>query len=779
MLIHALQRCLRSGVVAYGLCAAIVAAVLSPILFRPGFPAYQQDWSWSARSAWVLAGAIGHISAWNPFGLGSPNALASANPLNFIIALPALVVSGFDAGKIVLASTFLIATFGVLSLSRLSNAPYALGVIAAVAYATSPVAMNELGAGHSGFLFAYALTPWLVAASADCARAAAPHRVATVGLFAALCTIQPQYVVFAPCCALMGGLIGAPRLSWKPAIVAVVGTAVAMLPTAIALSASRAYLDQLFLPSQAGWESLLSTSWPDVLWQTHYIVPYYEQSIGGHDFAIRALAVLSIAAMAIAMRGVVRIATLALTLVALFFLLGTYPPVGFVWQYLYAHEVWAEAFRETTTAGGMLALAYTLAILASYRYTPLAAIIAAVGIIASAPFLAGAVSTIAPNVIPPPFAAPISRSDISRTAALPVTPPISYHGSRGGVDIFGLGTPTEPGIAEYPALFPIPLLDATTCGCEAWFRDLLIRFGVAHIAARKGFVSLDLIRQRARPIGSDTVKSSNVGSAGLIAFATSSEPQPLSYKITISPGSVGLSGALGVLPGTRGAAAIAQFVAPHTLVDNPKEGWVALDRWRSLDSALGATAGGIATTTRKRLALRLPNGGWSILHSGADIRVTGSATVVLPASTLPRWDALPSNAMQLSGAGGRVVIYRVARGSAIVPRGPFASITPTRVRRSIPWQIKVDAPFDPRATYMLVFRDRFSRYWAISGADVLWHGVADGFGNAFVIRGASASLTITYAAESAFLVASVVVWIIEISAVVCWLLGALHRRLEI
>lgn len=63
-------------------------------------------------------------------------------------------------------------------------------------------------------------------------------------------------------------------------------------------------------------------------------------------------------------------------------------------------------------------------------------------------------------------------------------------------------------------------------------------------------------------------------------------------------------------------------------------------------------------------------------------------------------------------------------------------------------------------TSLLIFRERFSTGWRISGAKVLWHGVADGRANAFLIQTAGRDLTIVYAPKP-FLLLAAVSWFLQ------------------
>jgi hypothetical protein len=50
----------------------------------------------------------------------------------------------------------------------------------------------------------------------------------------------------------------------------------------------------------------------------------------------------------------------------------------------------------------------------------------------------------------------------------------------------------------------------------------------------------------------------------------------------------------------------------------------------------------------------------------------------------------------------------------------------------------------------LIFRDRYSPGWRVSGARTIWHGMADGYANAWLVEDVRANVSLEYGPQDVF-----------------------------
>jgi hypothetical protein len=767
---------------AYAASAVIAALVLMPIVAHPGIPAYQHDWSWPPDRGSALGGVIGHLSTWNPQGLGFPNALASANVINLLIPLPSVLVDPGIALRIALITAFASAAVGATrAAGRIMKAPAWCAVAAGFAYCTSPILLDNLGAGHIGFWFAYAMLPWALWFGFESVTASpnAPWLLG-IALLGSLITIQPQFLVFGFIAALAGAFLGNARRAHLPAAAFVVGGAVSLLPVLVAIDGARSYLDLLYPHPQIGWERLLSTPWPEVVWNANYVVPYYALANAAGLPYLQLFGAIALASILVMrpLRYALAVAFLALS--GMFFATGVLGPAHALWASLYAHFYPATAFRDASSGAAVISLAYALAVGASWRRTYVAAPLIVLLVAASIPFLFGATAGIARNVVLPREAgirSIVARLPLGRIASTPFVSPIVFGNAPGGIDVDAIADGSHPSLAEYPTLPPITSIGTMRYDSPGVL-NALSHMGVVGIAFRPGFSSGDLGKGRVNQEAPTASGLQVLASDGLISFARLAQTEPLTYRTLLPRGTVGVDAPVGSLPPKAASEAVEINDLRNAPVgDDPMTGWVLLTRWYALDHSLSTFGRGLVTESHKPLALDLSAGNWWLLHSGGRLSIR-SVTLLrfLPAAATPRWDRLSSDGhLVLRSLDRDAAVYRFARGRAVgLPIGRYAGASAS-YSLTAPWRADVTAQSNAPGPWLLVFRFRYSPNWRIAGATVLWHGLAEGYANGFVLTSLPRAFFIYYQPQTLFVIACTGVWIFQFALGVLCLRSSLRR----
>jgi hypothetical protein len=758
---------------AYLSSAILAVLALMPIVAHPGIPAYQHDWSWPPDSRSVLAGIIGHVSAWDPQGLGFPNALASANPINLILPLPAIFFDSGIALRIALIAAFAAGAVGTtLASARIMDAPPWAACAAALVYSTSPVLLDNLGAGHIGFWYAYAMLPFAVWLGFESVRTG-PRLSYLFGicLLGSLITIQPQFAAFGLGATIAGAIMANPRWLPIPASAFLIGALISLMPVFVALNSAQHYLDWLYPRPQIGWERLLSTPWPDVIWITNYVVPYYARSNAAGVPYLEVFSVIALLAIA-AVRPLRHLLALAfLALLGIFLATGVLGPAHSLWWSLYAHIYPATAFRDASSGESLIALAYALILAASWRRTYVAAPLVVLVTAAFAPLLLGGAASIARNVLLPrdvAIRAEVATLPRGRIASTPLAAPVIYDATPGGVDVDAIADSNHPSLAEYPTLPPLTTIAAAGRFDRPWVGDALSRMGVVALVERPGFWSGDLVRQGEQQHVAHVAGVRMIRSDGMVAFARASTDEPLTYKNALPVDTTGLDSPDGPLPpqGANEAAFVLEFQR-LTLGDDPTSGWALLTRWYALDRSEPTIGQGTVTESSVPLSVPLSRGKWWLLHSGGRLNVvSGAAHSVLLASPTPRWDAVRSDRqIVLRSIDREAVVYRLARGrEGNIPVRRFSPATWSYALRS-PWRTDVQARSKAKGPWLLVFRTRYSPGWHVEGTTAVWHGVADGYANAFLLTALPRQFSIYYEPQKAFIAACAFVWLIQLTLV--------------
>lgn len=750
----------------YAVCAIAGLAMLSPILFHPGLPAYRQDWSWPFTARDVLTGELNQMSTWNPEGLGSPNALASNNILNLLMAGPAFIMGGVGAAKITLCFAVIGASLSAAwAARRTTDATASSAVAAGVLYITLPPLVNKIGAGHVAWWLAYAILPLIYERAVEFGRHRALAVLAQLALLQALSVVQPQFALFGFVACVGGALGSGASAALAVGAASLFGSVVSLAPSAVAFWASRSYIAWLYQAPRVAWEATLSSSLGAALWTGGYFAQYYQRAVAGHVALAQAACAGAVCAFAALPRRQLTGILLVFT-VGVLFVSGTLGPAASIWRYLFAHVAAATAFRELYDASCLTALAYSLAVasLGRIRYGQYAAVLLAA--ISAAPFAAGALSRVAPNVVAPSWSseAMLHRFQPGRVAAFPLATPLSLDGrTPGGVDVLAPRDATHPSLSEYPTLFPLTVQSLSHCYCEAWFVNAMERDGVSTVLNRGDLSSLDLARQGFGAPSAPVLRSLHPDP--LVSAYRRAVQAPLLATIALPRDTVGIEDARGPFPGNQGVDQALALPQPTMASDDPRLGWSTLERsYARSASPYAMLPYGVTTSSNMPLHMSVPAGRWSILYAATSPVVIRASTRSrrLPASVRPTWASIASaGSLSIANVAGVATVFRVARGGVRLPYGSYAAPPAVWARRAHPWEVDISTTATARPI-LLVFRERYAAGWTIHGARTLWHGVADGYANAYVIKEETSQLTIRYDPQHTFWIAAFFSWCTEL-----------------
>ena len=777
----------RAWAWAYAVSAALAVLTLLPILIRPGFPAYQHDWSWPPDTRSILNGVIGHLSTWDAQGLGFPNALASPNVINLLVAVPAAIGGAELAVRFVLLVPFVAASVGiVLVCARVVSAPAWCSIAASVAYVTSPVLLSNLGAGHVGFWYSYAMLPYVLWLSFESARSRNRIFLMLLCLLGSLITIQPQFAAFGLAVAIAGGIMGSPRSAWLPSAVFLAGALVSLIPVFVAIHSSGGYIDLIYPRPELGWERVLSTPLPDVIWTTNYVVPYYAQAtIPASFFALQVFSGLALVSIVLVRPARYAIAIGLLAIGGILIATGVLGPAQALWSFLFANFYPATVLRDASNGTVLLALAYAFAMAASWRRVYVTLPLVACLAIAAFPFLAGRSALIVNNVVLPRYSQiqnEIGSLPKGRIASMPLVAPVVFDGANGGIDVAAVSDAAHPSLAEYPTIAPLTSIAAVDDTTAAWFVGALSRMGVVGLVQRPDFWSDDLRRQGVRQSLPKTADLTAIASSGELFFPSASVREPLSYRTILQPNVAGLTSPDGPLPGrgSNEAVRVADLYYRTWLDDDPHSGWTLLSRWYGLDPSESTFGQGLVTLSSTQLLVSLPRGDWWLLHSGGPLTLrSGTFHAIVPSSAEPRWDPVSSDGrLALRAVGGEAIAYRLAQGNAAnVPLRQFGSASVVTYSTPNPWRVNFLTKTHSSGPWLLVFRARYAPGWKVLGAREQWHGIADGYANAFVLSDLPKSLSLYYEPERAFLACCIAVWLFQLGLVaLCLDQARLNRK---
>jgi len=340
--------------------------------------------------------------------------------------------------------------------------------------------------------------------------------------------------------------------------------------------------------------------------------------------------------------------------------------------------------------------------------------------------------------------------------------PLARNGNQpGGVDLFAPHNPRHPALTEYPMHFPLTGLALSGSFDDPWWKSWVETTGAVAAVVRPNYRS----DQGGVSVGTAAGHSWSfmpLSGRPQIEFVENTRPLPLSFK-SAAAGDVMLSTPLDPLPGEGGPPSVIVPI-PTLTTDDPSDDWVSLDRSRIVaPDPASTTRDGVVTVSERPLQITVPDGQWWLLAQSRSVmrlEQRGFASEVRPVE--PTWVPLsPSpGTITVQSIGGAAAVYRIARGSSELPMPPFGSAVVRKVMRTLPWSVSVDVGNRSGDQFMLIFRDRYSDAWQISGARTLWHGIADGYANAFLLTELTPNIRIEYAPQRTFLALTLLCWVI-------------------
>ena len=210
--------------------AIAAASVMLPFWLHAGVPAYNQDWgSFPLFRAQMASWVSYAITGWQPDGLGHPNAFPFIAPLQvFAWELGRAFGAGASIRILLFMDLFLAGVLAARLLKRIGLKSELAIVIGAVFYQATPVVLNEISAGHWGYLFAYALLPGIIAFADRLVTRPRIFDAAVLALLVAAAGSQPQFLIFSGALVVALLMLRANSISGALALIASLVVAYAM-----------------------------------------------------------------------------------------------------------------------------------------------------------------------------------------------------------------------------------------------------------------------------------------------------------------------------------------------------------------------------------------------------------------------------------------------------------------------------------------------------------------------------------------------------------------------
>ncbi len=679
------------------LCAAASGLLLFPTLFMRPIPAFIHDWNWPPDSASLMALLSRGWSAWDPSGLGQPNAYISALPNPALLWLLAKVLPAVAVLWILLFVVWTVGMLGAAWLARRAlSVPTPWALVAGIFYMAAPVALTKFVAGHFSFLEAYAVLPWFIRAVLRANSDSTISSALLAAFFLALSGIQIQFVGFELYILLLLVILRCVR--FKTALVIACLAAPGILPGIIGPTILQHGAKGTLAIQHAvlGWELQQSAPPLAALEGRGYFAQYFEQltpPLLWHWLLL--FPAFATAAIFLRRARKFSVFLIILALTGWLFAMGLRGPLSPLLKYAFVHVAAASLYRELYDAMPMLWLAYALlasALLASIprRYGALAAALLFVAL------LPGWVALPAMFAKAPPLREVLRAQSLAPTGASgyvvwwPGNQPIGPVGSKGGTD------PLE----FTPAKTLTPLFEYQPTGDFAAALDrgekgewdsavtILRSLGVAMIVNRRDLGSFrgSFSGPRFRSV-SDNTELRRTGSAG--AYDVYWIKHPLGYASLEIPHSV---------------AETAGHVLPRTFVDYKpnRRSLVAAfpfyDRSPSVaqcgsDSVLGFPDAYLRTPYRWFLAAPVNVEGQCRWMSRSDLARLPSRTLVVASRWSPRKLANPSAATMALQVGTVDIKRRTPDFVEGTYDAPTAALLILRTSFDPRWRLTVDKAF--------------------------------------------------------------------------------------
>jgi hypothetical protein len=752
--------------------AAIALWVIAPLIVRPGMPLFVHDWVWSPWAAHTLWTAHFSYSSWSLAGLGSPNSAVTLNPLAWLKIVSCAFFDGRVAQLVYLGGSLVVAFAGV---HRLARTNLGLGErfawLAIFAFAGSPFVFAKIASGQSSYWPSMAAFVWGVSFAEEALRSRDIARALAAAVCFALATLQAQFLVFSILATVLLAL-ARPRAtrSWPFAALVIACTPVLIFPEVWFLLERGPEHGAAISHVYPAWRRAQSSALPYAPAMLGYAARYVERALGARSpgsVAVigAALAMIGFGLAAVRLRAnPMQRALLFFAILGSLWISGVDGPAAPLWNLAFDRSSTASYLREFYHAAIFVALAIALSFAAGIetyaRRTrwaiPLAILLVAVFGAATWSFgLARALPTTLPRDDRDAVARVAAGGAGDRVAFLPARVPLESPG-----DDIGGNDGTDWADARYRSIFEYYLEPAAAVAVDAMHAGdprgvaLLERLGCDAVDVR-AWVRTRAYGDRPDATGDALVRARLASSPGdeSRVFALAGYA-PLSLARAGAP----LPGDLRAMRRDPGLAYLdipgddpADTLATAAYAPDPQRGWVT--RRDTRDAGAGGPGGpsyGIVSDLRgARITIGAAAGSralvWSQFSGGL---LLDGRPMTAP---VPTWIS-GNGAIDALDRNGAVAIYETGeRGFAIdtALKQQLATARLLDARMLAPWHATLRANLAGAA--LVVLRERFDPDWRLAGdgVTVVRHLRADGYANAWLVRGSGVrTIDITYAGQA-------------------------------
>ena len=725
----------------WALGAALATLVTWPIVFHAGLPAFFHDWTWPLFSDRLLSTWQLQLSAWNDAALGHPNSVPTLNPFAWLKVGLGIFPADI-AAKIYLWLSIFFASSGAFRLARRTlGLSVVWSAFCATAFAVAPWLFAKIASGQSSEWAAIGAFVWGLTIAFDAYAARSVALAALAALLFALSTNQLQYLVFAELAAIVGLCLFRDARNVGIWLTIAIGSCTFALPALWFLAARGPLGGAEVTPPYGLWEYSQSSSVGDSFALLGYAAGYPEQflrtlgplALPAVKWAMWIIGLLALAGI-VATRSRAVYALAALGLIGFAFVSGVRGPVGFVWQWLFAHVAATAFLRELFHAATLLAIAYAacaaVALQSLSQRSKFTASCAAIAVLAACGIATwfGGLREILPFVQTPPYVAELERMPPLSGPALFLPPerPLFVADDRiGGDDGFDWSGHDQPSLFDYyprgPLAYTVAALDAGhdvhgmlgrfACDLVVWRADVHSPLWSAGPAQLRNTLGDGVALDGARAYFVNVDRSSVVGGA------EKTLPLPPSLREMRDDSATYLDA-----PGVDSAVSLDGGIWSP----DPAQGWVGYrDQYALFERGLATPTLGIVTT-KPCARIRLPGGdGGALLWAPNGALVDGKRIIA------PDYVRIPRGTTTTITALGPAAIGELGEKSLIEHVQPSVA----NAKRVQPWHY--EGTVDLRHRGLVVLRQTYDPGWTlhVDGATVVGHVRSDGFGNAWIVEG--------------------------------------------
>lgn len=340
----------RRALLGIPLLVATLYAFRTTIL-SAGVPDFRHDWWWPFRADSIHAAFPDVLSVWNSAGLGSPRYEVVDHPALWLVHILSAALSSKAVLVVGIVAAVYLTGAGVVVLARRLEVGMPLALAAGIVATLGAPTFNKFVAGHWYYAIAIAAMPWAIAGAVRYRGRDVPRALA-VGAIVALTGLQPQIWVVTTIVCVAVLTFGPDRRDARTAIDIVAMLAagsVLVLPEVYGVVAAHSVAGFADMQTIPMWEANNSAAFSHAVVGLGYAPGYAERAVGFVPWAVFLLWTVPLSAMlGLALRrsdrvvGILGIAWL----LALGLVIGVDGPLARPLGYLYAHFLWASAFRE-------------------------------------------------------------------------------------------------------------------------------------------------------------------------------------------------------------------------------------------------------------------------------------------------------------------------------------------------------------------------------------------------------------------------------------------------